>query len=229
MIDTHAHLDSFRNPEDVLERAWRAGVRAVVAVAMTADSARLALDLAAKDARVLPAVGLHPWEVAEDTWQAQVEFAAGNLDRAVAVGECGLDYKKKIPKKLQIKALAAQLELAAEHGLPALVHCRFSERRVLDMLNRAGVIGVFHWFSGDAPMLESILEAGHFISATPSVAHSPKHREAVRACPLKRLLLETDAPVEHGGRPTRAGQGAGDLRACGRTEGADPGRGGKSD
>ena len=70
------------------------------------------------------------------------------------------------------------------------------------MLNQAGVTGVFHWFAGDQTMLERVLDAGHFISATPSVAQSPKHRAAVAACPLDRLLLETDSPVEHGGKPT---------------------------
>ena len=202
MIDSHAHLDSLAGPETALQRAWEAGVDAVVAVAMGADSAAMALELAAKDPRVWPALGLHPWEVAEDTWQEQVDFAARNLGSAVAVGECGLDYKKKVPKKLQQVALAAQLELAAVHNLPALVHCRFSEHRVLDLLNLAGVKGVFHWFAGDLAMLERVLEAGHFISATPSVASSPTHRAAVKACPLGRLLLETDAPVEHGGKPT---------------------------
>ena len=98
MIDTHAHLDSFAEPEPVLERAWQAGVHAVVAVAMNEDSVLQALDLAAKDGRVWPALGLHPWAVAGDTWQGQVEFASRNLGRAVAVGECGLDYKKRSPR-----------------------------------------------------------------------------------------------------------------------------------
>ncbi len=201
MIDTHAHLESLDDPRAALARAWDAGVEAVAAVAMDADSGSIALQLAAEDKRVWPCLGLHPWQVAKDTWQDEVAFVAKNLHQAAALGEVGLDYKKKIKKQTQQAVLAAQLELAAEHGLTALVHCRYSERRVLHMLREAGVIAVFHWFA--APdLLPQVLEQGHFISATPSVATSPPHRAAVQACPLKRLVLETDTPVPHAGKPT---------------------------
>lgn len=201
MIDTHAHLDGLDDPRAALARAWDAGMEAVAAVAMDAEGGRLALQLAAEDKRVWPCVGLHPWRVAEETWRDEVDFVARNLHLAAALGEVGLDYKKKIKKQTQQAALAAQLELATRHGLTALVHCRFSERRVLSMLREAGVRAVFHWFA--APdLLPQVLADGHFISATPSVASSPPHRAAVKACPLERLVLETDTPVRHGGKPT---------------------------
>ena len=44
-------------------------------------------------------------------------------------------------------------------------------------------------------MLEGILKAGYFISATPSLEYSPEHQKAVKKAPLERLLLETDSPV----------------------------------
>lgn len=201
MIDTHAHLEGLDDPRAALDRAWRAGVEAVAAVAMEADSGRLALQLAGEDKRVWPCLGLHPWQVAEDTWRDEVNFVAENIHQAAALGEVGLDYKKKIKKQTQQAALAAQLELAAQHSLFALVHCRYSERRVLHMLREAGVKAVFHWFA--APdLLPQVLDAGHYISATPSAATSPPHRAAVEACPLERLVLETDTPVPHAGRKT---------------------------
>jgi TatD DNase family protein len=202
MIDTHAHLDGVEDPRAALSEAWQAGVEAVAAVAMDAESGRLALQLAAEDKRVWPCLGLHPWRVSKDTWQDEVAFVARHIQQAAALGEVGLDYKKKIKKQTQQAALGAQLEIAAERGLTALVHCRYSERRVLHMLREAGVRAVFHWFA--APdLLPQVLEAGHFISATPSVASSPPHRAAVKACPLERLILETDTPVPHGGKPTQ--------------------------
>jgi TatD DNase family protein len=211
MIDTHAHLEGLAAPRAALARAWEAGVEAVAAVSMDAASGRLALELAAGDKRVWPCLGLHPWQVNEDTWQNEVAFVEGNLHQAAALGEVGLDYKKKIKKQTQQAALAAQLELAAGRGLTALVHCRYSERRVLHMLREAAVRAVFHWFA--APdLLPQVLEAGHFISATPSVASSPPHRAAIKACPLERLVLETDTPVAHGGTPTEPARVAEALR-----------------
>ncbi|MCB2186796.1 MAG: TatD family hydrolase [Deltaproteobacteria bacterium] len=201
MIDTHAHLEGLPDPRAALARAWGAGVRAVVAVAMDRQAGQEALALAASEPRVWPAVGLHPWRVTAEELEAELAFVAAELPRAVALGEVGLDYKLKVPKDLQKAALAAQLDLAWAHGKPALVHCRFSETRVLEALARAGVRAVFHWFAAP-PLLERVVAEGHYISATPAVATSPPHRQAVAACPLDRLLLETDTPVEHAGRPT---------------------------
>ena len=200
MIDTHAHMEGYENPTETLDRAFAAGVDAVVAVGMNASSSLEALELANRDPRVWPAVGLHPWEVKPKTWKREVTFVEKHLDQAVALGEVGLDYKIRTPRALQRDALAAQLDLAVERDLFALVHCRFSELRTLDMLADAGVRGVFHWFNGPLQTLKLVLDQGHYISATPSVASSPRHREAVAACPLDRLLLETDSPVPHGGR-----------------------------
>lgn len=201
LIDSHAHLEGLNDPAAALARAAKAGVEAVLAVSMDAAAGRLALDLAAGDAMVWPAVGLHPWRVAAETLGAELAFVARHLPHCRALGEVGLDYKKKVPKKLQIEALGRQLDLAANLGLPASVHCRYSEKRVAAMLAQAGVRGVFHWFAAPLPLLERILAEGHLISATPALAFSPPHRQAVAACPLDRLLLETDAPVAHGGRP----------------------------
>lgn len=202
MIDTRVHPEGLAQPRQALMRAWRAGVGAVLAVSMDRAAGRLVLELAAGEARVWPAVGLHPWRVTAETWESEVEFVAGNLAGCRALGEVGLDYKLKIPKELQRLALARQLALASAHGKTASVHCRFSEGRVLDMLGAAGVRAVFHWFAGGPELLERLLADGHYMSATPAAATSPSHRAAVAACRLDRLLLETDSPVEHGGRPS---------------------------
>lgn len=205
MIDTHAHLDGLDDPRAALGRAWEQGVEAVAAVAMDAAGGRLGLKLAQEDQRVWPCLGLHPWRVTGETWRQEVDFVARHLAQAAALGEVGLDYKKKVKKETQREALAAQLSLAAAQGLTALVHCRFSERRVLAMLREAGVRAVFHWFAAPE-LLPEVLAAGHFISATPSAAASPPHRAAIEACPLERLVLETDTPVAHAGKPSEPGR-----------------------
>jgi TatD DNase family protein len=221
MIDTHAHLEGLEDPRQALARAWASGVEAVAGVAMDAESGRLALQLAAEDKRVWPCVGLHPWRVAEETWRDEVYYVARNLHLAAALGEVGLDYKMKIKKQTQQAALAAQLEMAARFNLTALVHCRYSERRVLSMLREAGVRAIFHWFA--APdLLPQVLADGHFISATPSVASSPPHRAAVKACPLERLVLETDTPVSHGGKPTEPERVVETCRLVAKLKGLEP-------
>jgi TatD DNase family protein len=59
---------------------------------------------------------------------------------------------------------------------------------------------VFHWYSGPVDVLERILESGYFISATPALAYSPPHQEAMKVAPIERILIETDCPVEYQGK-----------------------------
>jgi TatD DNase family protein len=50
--------------------------------------------------------------------------------------------------------------------------------------------------------LQEILEQGYLISATPEGAYSEKHREAIQAAPVGKLLLETDCPEVYRGKPS---------------------------
>jgi TatD DNase family protein len=59
---------------------------------------------------------------------------------------------------------------------------------------------VFHWYSGPLDMLDQILHAGYYVSATPALAYSPPHQAALEQAPLDRILMETDAPVEYHGK-----------------------------
>ena len=61
---------------------------------------------------------------------------------------------------------------------------------------------VFHWYSGPNEILKKILDNGYFVSATPAVWHSPKHRNAIEMTPVESILLETDTPVKYGGVPS---------------------------
>ncbi len=62
---------------------------------------------------------------------------------------------------------------------------------------------VFHWYSGPLRLLDEILKAGYLISATPALAYSPPHQEAIKRTPTERILLETDTPVSYQGRESR--------------------------
>jgi TatD DNase family protein len=62
---------------------------------------------------------------------------------------------------------------------------------------------VFHWYSGSLSLLDEILSRGYFISATPALAYSPPHREAIKRAPIERILLETDTPVSYQGKEAR--------------------------
>jgi TatD DNase family protein len=198
VIDTHAHLDACADsPDDVVERAREAGVRRVLTVGTTLDGCRRALELAEEHDEVWAVLGIHAHEAATED--------AGRLDelapllahkRAVAVGETGLDYyRDHAPRDRQRSLFEAQLRLAGELGLPAVIHTRAADEDTLAAL--AGFDGtvVLHCFSSPA-LLPTALERRWYVSFAGNVTYRNAYdlRAAARAVPDDRLLAETDAP-----------------------------------
>lgn len=202
-VDTHVHLEQIPYMEGVLERARQAGLGAVVAVGTNLDSNRAVMLLSENiPDRIWPALGAHPWHLAPAVWPDALAFIERNLPRAVALGEVGLDYRYGIEDHdFQRRALAALLELAARFDKPVSFHAIAAHDDSLNMLEAAGIRrAVFHWFSGPAVILDRILEAGYWVSATPALAYSKPHRAALASAPLDRILVETDSPQDYQGR-----------------------------
>ncbi len=204
-VDGHAHLDEVPDVDAALARAKSAGVMAVVGVGMDGASNRRILDIARRyPGYVFPAIGLHPWNIQPESLDEDLEFIEQHLGSCVALGEVGLDYKTRTPKRLQKETLHRLLELAVRMDKPAITHSRYSHQTTFDMVREHGVrTAVFHWYSGPLDLLDRIVDHGYFISATPALSYSPPHRDAVRRIPLEHLLLETDCPVRYGDLESR--------------------------
>jgi TatD DNase family protein len=83
--------------------------------------------------------------------------------------------------------------------LPVIVHDREAHAEILQILNQKSKVrltGVIHSFSGDAEMAERVVELGFYlgISGPATYPNAEKTRAVVRAMPLEKLLIETDAP-----------------------------------
>jgi len=205
LIDGHARLDELTDLTEALREAKTGGVRGIIAVGMNVDSNRRLLQIAqANPGYVYPALGYHPWEMKEEEVEANLSFMRDHVKEGIAIGEVGLDYKIKVKKDLQWKVFEEILDIALEFDKPVIIHCRFSHRRALEMAKEREIKrAVFHWYSGPADLLDKILSTGYFISATPALAYSPPHREAIQRAPIERILLETDTPVSYQGREAR--------------------------
>ena len=209
-IDTHAHLDHVKNVDEALKEAQAAGVVGVVAVGidLIANRRNLEIKKRTQNPKVHLAFGMHP-ESLENNIPGQVdecvEFIRANIKEAVAIGEIGLDYwykwarKNDDKKKEQRDVFASQLNLAKEFDLPVVIHSRGSWRDCLDMVKAAGIKKAnFHWYSGPLDILDEIVACGYVISASPALAYSPQHQDAVKHVPIEHLLIETDSPVFYG-------------------------------
>lgn len=197
MIDTHAHLDALEDPGAAVERGRAAGVTRVVTVGTGIESCRAALAIAASEAGVYAALGIDPHQAASGE-AARVEELRGLLThpKAVAVGETGLDnYHRHAGPAEQRKLFAAQIALAAELGLPLVIHSREATRETADALADFDGRVVLHCFS-EPELLPAALERGYYVSFAGNVTfpRADELRTAAVQVPLDRILAETDSP-----------------------------------
>ena len=206
IIDSHAHIDQLEDLPGALARAYEAGVSDIVAMSVDLDSMKKLLDIAGhyKQPRIHPALGIHPGSVKLDTQQTALDFMRANASQACAIGETGLDYwykwvrKDELERQKQKDSFAFHLNIAKEFDLPIVIHSRGAWRDCLGMALESGVKrALFHWYSGPVDILDQIIDAGFYVSTSPSVAYSPESRKAMAHAPLERILVETDSPVNY--------------------------------
>jgi TatD DNase family protein len=204
IIDTHAHLDQVENLSQALEEARVANVEAVLAVGvdLAANKKNLEIQTLNPSPKIFVGLGLHPGNIESERIEETIQFIRENIQRAVVVGEIGLDFwynwvrKSEEKKSEQRDVFRRQLELAKEFDKPAIVHSRGAWQECLEMVKGSGIRkAVFHWYSGPVDVLKEILSCGYFVSATPSLAFSPQAREAILFAPIEQTLIETDSPV----------------------------------
>lgn len=209
-VDTHAHLDDPRFRADldsVVKRAADAGVEDIITVGCWSHKSGFApvLDTVRRYGKLYFALGVHPHEAREvqgsrpwDDIRAALSSPLGG--RLVAIGEAGLDYHyDNSPRERQKEVFRAQVRLARELNLPVIVHSREADADTLEILKDEGAAlsgGVFHCFSGTVATARAALELGFYLSFT-GVVTFPKAdalREAVKAVPIEKMLIETDCP-----------------------------------
>lgn len=213
-IDSHSHLadPAFDvDREDVIARAREAGLRAVISIGESRQAAAHAREIAQRHPGfVFFTAGIHPHDAATYDAQRDVDSITSEVEQgAVAIGECGLDYHyDHSPRDRQRAAFRGQLQLAERLQRPVVVHSRLAVDDTASMIREAGeagVRGVMHCFGGPAALADIALEAGWYISFAGVITFKKWTDDGLlRAVPMDRLLVETDAPyltpVPHRGK-----------------------------
>ncbi|MFA5144593.1 MAG: TatD family hydrolase [Candidatus Omnitrophota bacterium] len=202
LVDTHCHLDFPEYDQDrdeVISRAKEQGISYIIDVGSSLKGSERAVELSRKYASIYAAVGVHPHEA--DGFTPQIAGAIRDLaakDKVVAIGEIGLDYFKQYSQiENQIPLFLNLLALSKESGLPLVIHTRDAQVDTLRILKEAmPVKAVIHCFSGDKAFLSECLDLGFLVSFACNVTYKKAEglRDVIKAAPLNRLLLETDAP-----------------------------------
>jgi TatD DNase family protein len=201
-------MDVFWDDVDqVIEHARRAGITRILVPGTDIQSSKQAIQLAERFPEVYAAVGVHPHSASN--WQAgSVDglLSLAQHPKVVAIGEIGLDFYRNLsPRAAQIACFRDQLMIAAEAGLPIIVHNREAIEDILDILlpwvdslgiNRSQDPGVLHAFSADEDSAWLAVEHGFYLGIAGPVTFrkAEELRTLVYNLPIERLLVETDSP-----------------------------------
>ncbi len=204
ITDTHTHLYSEAFDEDrdqMMQRALDAGVTRffVPAIDSTYTEGMLALE---KDYpnNVFLMTGLHPTHV-KDNYKEELDHVLYMLDKHkfYAIGEIGIDlYWDKSTLSIQQDAFRQQIQLAKQHELPIVIHCRNAFDEVFEILEEEkgdNLYGIFHCFTGSLEQAKQAISYNMKLGiGGVATFKNGKIDQFLNQIDLKHIVLETDAP-----------------------------------
>jgi len=206
LVDSHCHLDfpDFQaERDDVVARARQAGVGLMLTICTHISRFEGVHAAAMAYPDVFCTVGIHPHHAAEE-WSNSDTATIVDLTRrpkVVGIGETGLDYfYDKSPRDKQQESFRRHIRACLETDLPIIVHTRDADEDTIRILREEGagtrLKGLLHCFSSSRQLAEQAVEFGFHISFSGIITFkkSEELRDVVKAVPLDRILVETDAP-----------------------------------
>ncbi len=210
LIDSHCHIDGEQfdvDRDEVVQRARDAGVAAMLNVGTgdpRTDDFRRAVAVADQYENVFAAVGVHPHDAKlyDEAAEEHLVELVRSSEKVIAWGEIGLDfYYDHSPRDVQESVFRRQIRKARELGLPIIIHSRDADDETVQVLREeCGYAdfrgGIMHCFGGTPKMALDLMSIGFLISFAGNVTFKKAEnlREAARAVPLEKLLVETDCP-----------------------------------
>ncbi|MBA0816808.1 hypothetical protein Gohar_001430 [Gossypium harknessii] len=206
LFDAHCHLQDQRVVDKaplLIHIANAAGVVHIAVDGITEKDWHLVKEMSDEFDSVIPNFGLHPWYVegkSRSWFNTLKELFEANP--SAAVGEIGLD-KSPLAKGVdfgeQVEVFKKQLQLAKDLKRPASVHCLDAFPELLQIMKEIGPFPagvILHSFQGSPEVVPQLTKLGSYFSFSGHLMplKEDKARKIVKAVPLDRLLLETDAP-----------------------------------
>jgi TatD DNase family protein len=203
LIDTHCHLDGLSKEElaEVIAKAKAVGVEKMVTIAAERKEFELAQKIAEENEELYFAIGIHPEALEQDLEQVYSDLISfSKHPKCIGIGESGLDYSyKDICSKSQKENFIQHIKASEETGLPLIVHNRDSDddmMAIMDEYHTGKSKVIIHCFSAGMELANWAIAKGYYISISGIVTfkNGSNVRDAVCACPIEQLMVETDAP-----------------------------------
>lgn len=207
LIDTHTHLDfpDFEGDRAaIMANCKRLGVQRMVVLGVYQPNWQRLWDLTCTDPALQAAFGLHPIYLEQHRPEHLTELGdwltrlKGHA-QLCAVGEIGLDYfVEHLDRDRQQAIFEAQLHLAADFDLPALLHVRRSHAAVIATLKRHKLkrSGIIHAFAGSREEAREYIRLGFKLGlgGAPTWPQALRMHRVIAELPLDSIVLETDSP-----------------------------------
>jgi TatD DNase family protein len=202
LIDAHCHLqvDIFSSDLDaVVLRAREAGLIGMINASTSPDDWARCRGISEQFPECEFALGIHPWYIPADAEQFLASQTANDFLGAIAVGEIGIDTRKKETDPSREKTIfRAQLEIAREIGLPVIMHCLGAWNDLVSELKRikSKREGIIHNFNGSGELAKELMQYGisFSIGGIATYRDSVKRAEMIRTIYPDHCLIETDSP-----------------------------------
>jgi len=199
-IDSHCHLYKFNEIE--IKRIIKNRDIIILSVSEALESSLKNLVLSQLNENVIPAVGIHPWNVEnvnENTFKIIEDIIKEN--KIKILGEIGLDKKFKPETFEKQKEIFEKfLNLAKEYGLNLNLHTPNASNEVFDLLIKHDIKkAYFHWYSGDEKLLEEIIDKGYFIGINVATIINEKYKRYIEIANIKNIITESDGPYNYKG------------------------------
>jgi TatD DNase family protein len=211
--ESHCHLRAIT--AGIMEKAEADGFNLLLNAGIDLKSSEEAVETSKKYRIVKGCVGVHPWYADEYNNEVEKRFRElANEPGIVAMSEIGLDFvgrmtkewvreDRYIDKKIQYRSLKAQLGLACELKLPAIVHDRAPDQEILETLLKPEKISTglaIHGFNKDAEYAKRCVDHGVYLSIGLRTIQNAdeSYKKAVKSIPLEYILTETDSGTPQG-------------------------------
>ena len=211
--ESHCHLGDMSLGD--IREAEKMGFKLLLTSGIDPPSSEQAITTARRHEIVKSCVGVHPWYADEYNDDVGERFRELVKDpECVAISEIGLDFigrmthewvreDRFIDPKIQYASLDAQLGIARELKMPAIVHDRAPGHEMLERLIKSGNTDTglaIHGFSKDIDYARKCVDHGILLSIGLRTiqAADPMFIKAVAETPIEYLLTETDSSKPEG-------------------------------
>lgn len=204
ITDTHTHLYSEAFDEDrneMIKRALAQNVSRffIPAIDSTYTNTMLQLEQDFPN-HVFLMMGLHPMHVKEN-YKEELNHVEEMLGKRnfYAVGEIGIDlYWDKSTLGIQQEAFKHQIQLAKEHELPIVIHCREAFDEIFEVLETEksdDLFGIFHCFTGTLEQAHQAISYNMKLGiGGVATFKNGKIDQFLNQIDLRHIVLETDSP-----------------------------------